>query len=158
MLQAEIHFKIKYVHYDSVKHELQTDHLKTLIDKNTFAVALATTTNVFGTTFDVIKVGQLIKAKNKETLFIVDAAQSIVHYQFDVQLAEVDFLYFSTHKAYGPQGLAVLYARTNQIEKMKPLIVGGGSAFNIGANDQVIWHDPPALFEAGSPNMMAIFG
>ena len=158
VLQKTKGFKIKYVAYNSQTHQLDLANLAQIIDENTFAVALATTTNLFGSTFDIKKVGAIIKKQNPQTLFIADASQSMLHYKFNVQADQIDCCYFSTHKAYGPQGIAVFYVTQKLAQKMKPIVVGGGSAYQIREQDEIVWNKPPDIFEAGSPNMLGIFG
>jgi len=53
--------------------------------------------NVTGQIFDLEKVGSL---KRPETLFVVDASQSIPHMQVDVKKLNCDFLFFTGHKIF----------------------------------------------------------
>jgi cysteine desulfurase/selenocysteine lyase len=90
-------------------------------------------------------------------LCLVDAAQSIAHMPVDVQAIDCDFLAFSGHKAYGPTGIGVLYAKRALLEATPPYHVGGGMV-QIVRWDRLVWAEPPAKFEAGTPPIAEAIG
>lgn len=62
--------------------------------------------NVTGQVFDLEKVGKL---KRDDTLFIVDASQSIPHMPVNVKKLHCDFLFFTGHKVFADSGIGVLW-------------------------------------------------
>ncbi len=91
-------------------------------------------------------------------LVVVDGAQSVPHMKVDVKELDVDFLAFSAHKMCGPTGVGVLYGKYDLLKKMKPLIVGGGMNGNFDSDGEVLYHEPPHFYEAGTPNIAGVIG
>jgi cysteine desulfurase / selenocysteine lyase len=56
--------------------------------------------------FDLQRVGKL---KREDTIFIVDASQSVPHMKVDVQIIDCDFLFFTGHKVFADSGIGVLW-------------------------------------------------
>lgn len=127
---------------------LNLDDLEHLLTERTRLVAVSHISNVLGTVNPVEAICQ--RAHAAGALCLVDAAQSIAHMPVDVQTIGCDFLAFSGHKAYGPTGIGVLYAKRALLESMPPYHVGGGMV-QIVRWDRVVWAEPPAKFEAGTP-------
>jgi selenocysteine lyase/cysteine desulfurase len=47
--------------------------------------------------------------KREDTLFIVDASQSVPHMKVDVKIIGCDFLFFTGHKVFADSGIGILY-------------------------------------------------
>ena len=60
-------------------------------------------------------------AHARGALVLLDAAQSLSHIPIDVRALGVDFLAASSHKAFGPSGVGVLYARADLLAKPRAL-------------------------------------
>lgn len=127
---------------------LNLDDLEQLLTERTRLVAVSHISNVLGTVNPVAAICQ--RAHAAGALCLVDAAQSIAHMPVDVQAIDCDFLAFSGHKAYGPTGIGVLYAKRALLEATPPYHVGGGMV-QIVRWDRLVWAEPPAKFEAGTP-------
>ena len=127
---------------------LNLDDLERLLTERTRLVAVSHISNVLGTVNPVAAICQ--RAHAAGALCLVDAAQSVAHMPVDVQTIDCDFLAFSGHKAYGPTGIGVLYAKRALLEAMPPYHVGGGIV-QIVRWDRLVWAEPPAKFEAGTP-------
>ena len=127
---------------------LNLDDLDRLLTERTRLVAVSHISNVLGTVNPVAAICQ--RAHAAGALCLVDAAQSVAHMPVDVQAIDCDFLAFSGHKAYGPTGIGVLYAKRALLEAMPPYHVGGGMV-QIVRWDRLVWAEPPAKFEAGTP-------
>ena len=56
---------------------------------------------------------------------LIDGAQSLQHFQIDVQSLDCDFFVFSGHKVFGPTGIGVLYGKKEILEEMPPYQGGG---------------------------------
>ncbi len=124
------------------------DDLRALIRKNTKAVIINHGSNVTGT----VQPLQGIRKAIGETIFIVDACQTIGSCPIDVQKDGIDLLCFSCHKSlYSIQGLGALYIREGI--DLVPLRFGG-----TGSKSELI-EQPlflPDRYESGTPNTPAI--
>ncbi|MBE6022803.1 MAG: cysteine desulfurase [Cellulosilyticum sp.] len=111
------------------KGEINLDELREAIDEQTILVSIMHVNNEIGTIQPIERIGQLIKEKNKETIFHVDAVQSFGKLPIHVKRAKIDFLSCSAHKFYGPRGVGILYK--NKTVRMQSLVYGGGQQKNI---------------------------
>lgn len=88
---------------------------------------------------------------------LVDGAQLIPHSPFDMKDVNsdehIDYLAFSSHKMYSPFGIGVLVAPRDDFLEGFSEQIGGGTVKHVTMKD-VLWDDPPAKEEAGTPNLM----
>lgn len=129
--------------------------IDSLIDVNTAVVALTHQSNVTGAITDVATIAE--RVRRVDSLFVLDACQSVPHMRVDVQNLDVDFLAFSGHKALGPTGVGVLWGRYELLEQMPPMITGG-SMIESATISTATFAKPPKRFEAGVPNMAQAVG
>jgi cysteine desulfurase/selenocysteine lyase len=87
----------------------------------------------------------------------VDGAQAVPHMAVDVQALDCDFYAFSGHKVYGPSGVGVLYGKEELLKSMAPY-QGGGDMIRLVTLEKTEYADPPARFEAGTPNIAGVIG
>ena len=130
----------------------QSEFLKRL-SKKTKIVSITHVSNTLGTVNpikEMIKAAHAVGAK-----FCVDAAQSIPHMSIDVQDLDCDFLVFSAHKVYGPDGLGVLYGKENLLNELPPY-QGGGSMISEVTFEKTTYNSLPNKFEAGTPAISAV--
>ena len=128
---------------------------KKKITNKTAILSVAHASNTLGT---INPIQELIKiAKKKNTLTIVDAAQSIPHIKVDVKKLDCDFLVFSGHKILGPTGIGVLYGKKHLLEKLKPFNFGGDMIKSVSF-ENAVWNDSPEKFEAGTQNIIGAIG
>ena len=118
------------------KGEILLDELREAIDEKTLLVSIMHVNNEIGTIQAVEQIGQIIKEKNKETLFHVDAVQSFGKIPIHVKRAKIDFLSCSAHKFYGPRGVGLLYK--NKAVRMQSLVYGGGQQKNVRSGTENI--------------------
>jgi cysteine desulfurase / selenocysteine lyase len=118
--------------------------------KHVKLVTFAHISNVLGTINPVKEITDL--AHEAGALVHVDAAQSAARQKIDVKATGVDFLSFSSHKMYGPDGIGVLYGRRELLKGMDPWIVGGGMIRRV-TKDEFEVDEVPWKFEAGTPNI-----
>lgn len=104
--------------------QVDLEALKQAIRKETVLVSIILINNETGAVQPVEEIGKIIKEKNGDTLFHVDAVQAFGKYPIDVQRMKIDLLTMSGHKIHGPKGVGVLYLRNQK--KVKPYIIGGG--------------------------------
>lgn len=98
--------------------------LEAAIRPDTVLVSVILVNNETGTVQDATSIGKLIKEKNPQTLFHLDAVQAFGKYPIDVEKMKVDLLTMSGHKIHAPKGTGMLYMRKGR--KVKPLMLGGG--------------------------------
>jgi cysteine desulfurase family protein len=125
------------------------------IQSNTKMVVINHASNVTGTLLPIREVGRI--ARERDLLFLVDAAQTAGTYPIDMGKEEIDLLAFTGHKSlYGPQGTGglVIGERVNGKE-MIPLKQGGtGSRSEFEEQPDFL----PDRFESGTPNGVGIAG
>lgn len=152
-LQATIGIEIKYLPVDNVGL-VQLTNLK--LDKKTKVISLAALTNVLGTVQPIAELSHLVHAQ--KGYLVVDAAQMIAHHKIDVQKYDIDYLCFSSHKMYGPNGVGVLYGKKELLDKMYPIGLGGGMNARFYREGKIVLKETPYKFEAGTPNIEGVIG
>jgi cysteine desulfurase/selenocysteine lyase len=135
--------------------------LESLLGPKTRLVSIGHVSNVTGCIAPVAEVVRAAHARGIPVL--LDAAQSISHLPIDVRALDVDFLAASSHKAFGPSGVGILYAKRERLKDFPPYQVGGGMvAMNedilAGAPSHLVLRDVPFRFEAGTPAIEATIG
>lgn len=154
-LEKEIGIKVKYIPLDK-DLKLSVENLENAITDRTKLVSIAHVTNTIGDVRDIKRIGKLLDSKN--IYFVVDAAQSAGHRKIDVVESNIDFLAFSGHKMLGPTGIGVLYGKLEILKELSPVRVGGGMNSVFESSGYVEYKNPPARFEAGTPNIEGVIG
>ena len=142
---------------DTLKHLEKLGHEVTLIDPNaegvisieslsaamqsdTGLVSIMHVNNETGVIQDIESFGAL--AKQHDTVFHVDAAQSAGKLPINVETMNVDLLSMCAHKVYGPKGCGALFVRSHLQKHLSPLLFGGGQEKRIRpgtyANHQIV--------------------
>lgn len=132
------------------KGELRLEELDHLLTPRTKVVTVTHVSNVLGTVNPVREIADRAHAVGARV--VVDAAQSAPHRKVDVQALGADFLAFSGHKTLGPMGIGVLWGRPEMLAEMPPYS-GGGEMITEVHLDRASFREPPARFEAGTPNV-----
>ena len=147
MIAAKKGAKIVVVPVDD-NGEISLEEFKKYLSNKTKIVSIVHTSNTLGTT-NPIK-GMIKLAHEAGAKIAIDAAQSIAHEKIDVQDLDCDFLVFSAHKMYGPNGLGFLYGKEELLNEMPPY-QGGGSMISEVTFEKTTYHVLPNKFEAGTP-------
>ncbi len=116
-------FEVTYLPVDD-KGVVLTDALEAAIRPDTILVSIMCVNNEIGTIEPLDKIGRIVKKKNPETLFHVDAIQGFGKLKLCPKKMGIDLMSVSGHKIYGPKGVGFLYIRDKA--KVHPLILGGG--------------------------------
>ena len=91
---------------------------------DTILVSVMHTNNEIGSVEPVAEIGRLIKEKNKDTLFHVDAVQGFGKAVLLPSRMHIDLLAASGHKIHAPKGVGLLYV--GQGVRIRNTIYGGG--------------------------------
>lgn len=154
LLQDQLGIKLKIIPITD-DGELDLVVYETLFSSRTKMVAITHASNVLGTINPLKKIIAIAHAKNVPVL--VDGAQAFPHMPVDVQALDCDFYALSSHKAYGPTGVGVLYGKTALLEKMLPY-QGGGSMIEKVSFENTTYAPLPYKFEAGTPAIADVVG
>ena len=134
---------------------LDLSNISQLITHKTKIVAITHQSNVFGT---IVPIDQIVKAaKAVGALVVLDACQSVPHFDVDVKNLDVDFLAFSGHKMLGPTGIGVLWGKSELLDQLEPALFGGSMVDSV-TMESATWAKSPRKFEAGVPNMAQAVG
>jgi cysteine desulfurase / selenocysteine lyase len=125
------------------------------IGPKTKLIAISHLSNVLGTKVDVKSITKA--AHERGVPVLVDGSQAAVHMPVDVQDLGCDFYAVTGHKLYGPSGSGAIYIKKERMAEMRPFI-GGGDMIRDVSKETVTYNDPPMMFEAGTPGIVATIG
>lgn len=135
---GEYGFKI---HYLSVNKEglIDLNELKKALTPETVLISIIYANNETGSVQPIKKISKIIKEFKKDSeypYFHTDAAQAAGHLDINVNNLGVDLMTVSSHKIYGPKGIAALYVRRGT--KIEPIIYGGGQEFGLRSATEAV--------------------
>ncbi len=133
--------------------ELDLKVYKKLLSNRVKLVAVNHVSNAIGTINPIEEMITLAHEVGAKVL--IDGAQSVAHFEIDVQALDIDFLAFSAHKLFGPTGVGVLYGKKELLEAMPPY-QGGGEMIKEVSFAGTTYNELPYKFEAGTPNIADI--
>lgn len=147
--------KVKYIELED-DFSVTLENVKKAITNKTKVISLAQVTNVIA---DIRPIKEIVEYAHKlGILVVVDASQSAPHMPIDVQDLDVDFLAFSAHKMLGPTGVGVLYGKRKLLEKVTPVLSGGGMNASFDSLGNIEYKELPDKLEAGTINIAGIIG
>jgi selenocysteine lyase/cysteine desulfurase len=127
------------------------------VDENTRLVALASCHFISGYRIDFQAIGKFLRERG--ILFCLDAIQTLG--AFPTTVEHVDFLAADAHKWFlGPCGAGLLYVRRGLQEKLNPPVYGWHNVRcpNFVAQEQIIFRNGAAKYEAGTHNLLGLVG
>ena len=131
--------------------ELLTE-IERKIKKNTRLIICNHQSNICSYSLPIHKIGEL--CKNYHVLFALDVAQSIGHYNIDMQKMNINFLSAPAHKGlYGVQGAG--FVAINSAEILDTLIEGGNGVDSLLPQMSDL---APERYEVGTLPLPAIVG
>lgn len=126
--------------------------IEAAITPETRLIALTHASNVLGTIQPVAEVGRI--ARDRDLLFLIDAAQTAGVVPIDVQAMCIDLLAFPGHKSLlGPTGTGGLYVGPRA--EVRPWREGGTGGDSLTPTQPA---DFPHTLEGGTPNVLGIAG
>lgn len=147
--------KVKFIPLDKTG-KITVENVRKMLNENVKIVSIAQVSNVLGCISDVKAIAREVHKFN--AVLVVDGAQSVSHIKTDVKDLDCDFLVFSAHKMCGPTAVGVMYGKYHLLEKMMPLMLGGGMNLHFDTDFNVKLKAVPYKFEAGTSNIEAVLG
>jgi len=126
-----------------------------LLTPRTRLVAVTHLANATGAWVPVEAIVRL--AHQRGALVLIDGCQAAPRLPVDVAALGCDFYVFSGHKTYGPTGIGALWARKEVLQDMPPYQGGGDMILSV-TFEKTLFQDPPARFEAGTPDISGAIG
>ena len=154
MLAQERGLRLEFIPV-TISGLLDLDEYRHLLEQEPRMVAFTHMSNVLGTINPAAEMISLAHQAGAVTL--VDGAQSVPHFEVDVQQLDADFLAFSGHKMCGPTGIGILYGRRSLLEEMPPFL-GGGDMIKRVELRTFLPNELPHKFEAGTPSIAEAIG
>ena len=148
LLANQLGIVIKVIPVDE-RGVLDLEAYRALLTPRTRLVAVNHVSNAFGTVNPVAEMATI--AHQHGAKILVDGAQAVPHQRVDVRAIDADFYAFSGHKAYGPTGVGVLYAKADLLEAMPPWQGGGEMIESVSFDVPTTYAAIPHKFEAGTP-------
>ncbi|BCY09072.1 cysteine desulfurase [Actinoplanes sp. L3-i22] len=134
--------------------ELDLDAYADALRAGPAVVALTACSNVTGVYQPVARLAEL--ARQAGALVLVDAAQHVPH-RGRIDAWGADFVAFSAHKMCGPTGVGVLCGKADSLERLTPMMYGGGTVDWVDA-ESVRLRKLPHRLEYGTPDIAAVLG
>ncbi|MFH1781182.1 MAG: aminotransferase class V-fold PLP-dependent enzyme [Patescibacteria group bacterium] len=157
-----INVDCRIANFDRETGQLDLNHLKSLVDKNTKLVCCTGASNFLGTKNPIKKIKEIADTSGyvqpngeKKSYLLIDGAQTVPNFFIDVRDLDVDFLVWSFHKMLAPFGIGALYAKEEILKKIRPFIYGGDMiAEGKVSPEKVEYNSLPWKFTAGTPNIL----
>lgn len=140
---AERGIVIKSVKVNTESLTLDMDDFKSKLSSKTKVVAFNYGSNAVGTISNAKEIIKLAKTVN--AISVVDAVHYALHGVLDVKELDVDFIFCSAYKFFGPH-IGVLYSKAERMDQLKTLKVSAQKNY------------APDKFETGTLNHEAIAG
>lgn len=118
-------FEVTYVPVDN-EGIIDLEFLKNSVKNTTILISVMYANNEIGTIQPIDEIAKLAKEKN--IYFHTDAVQALANLKIDVAAQNIDLMTISSHKFYGPKGIAILYVKSGV--KIESFIHGGAQERN----------------------------
>ena len=144
------------VDYDIASFSFNEDEMvrnfERLIRSNTKMIVCMHSSNVFGVTFPIKKIGELCSERNIR--FVVDGAQGAGVADIDAKRDNIDILCGAGHKCLlGPMGSGFMALKEGI--KLKPMLEGGTGSNSLS---KIVPDYSPDRYEVGTLNNVGIIG
>ncbi len=137
------------------------EDLETAIDARTRALSISQVQFLSGFRAPLPAVGELLRRRSPEALFVVDAIQSLGVFPLEVEAWGVDLVSADAHKwLLGPEGVGLGYASPRALAQIEPALEGWLAVrepFDFFDLEQPL-KESAARFEEGAYNLAGIHG
>lgn len=147
-------FRVEFINL-TPDDRLDMEDYERKLTPDTAIVSAACASNVSGVMNPLSLMARM--AHRAGALFMIDGAQGAAHLPMNVKEMEIDLGAFSGHKMYAPPGVGFLYARMEILEKMEPLLLGGGIVEKVTTEGYKLTAFPGRM-EAGTPDIAGVIG
>jgi cysteine desulfurase/selenocysteine lyase len=154
LLRERVGFTLKVAPIDATGG-LDLAGFEALLGPRTRLVSVTHLANATGALLPVEAMVRLAHGAGAKVL--IDGCQAAPRMPVDVRALGCDFYAFSGHKTYGPSGIGVLYGRKAVLDAMPPWQGGGDMIANV-TFEKTTFQEPPARFEAGTPDISGAIG
>ncbi len=131
-------FKITYLPVNK-EGIINLEDFKKALKPETLLISIIYVNNEIGSVQPIKKIGKIIKEFKKVSsplYFHVDASQASAYLDINANNLGADLMTISSHKIYGPKGIAALYIRRGT--EIKPLIFGGGQEWGLRSSTEAV--------------------
>ncbi len=139
-------YTVSYIDVDR-KGYAKLAQLEEEITDKTILVSIMHVNNEIGTINDIKKISEIIKNKNKKTVFHTDCVQSFCKHNINSKYA--DLITLSGHKIHGPKGVGALFIKKGI--RVEPVFMGGNQQKGIRSGTENV--AGIAGFAAAAENM-----
>jgi len=154
LIAREVGARIRVIPVNDAGEVMMSEYAA-LLGPRTKLVALTHASNSIGTILPVAEMTHMAHRFGARVL--VDGAQSIAHFPVDVRQLDSDFFVFSGHKIFAPTGIGVVHIKEDLLDLLPPWQGGGNMIRNV-TFEETTFAEPPARFEAGTPNIADAVG
>lgn len=148
ILKEEIGIKVEYVDVDE-NYNFDLEDFDKKYNESVKVISFTHVSNVTGQIFDLSEIG---KRKRQDTIFVVDASQSVPHMKVDVQEIWCDFLFFTGHKVFADSWIWVLWGKEQHLLDMECAFSWWGAISEV-CLDSYKSCGLPDKYEPGTPNI-----
>ena len=148
ILKDEIGINVEYVAVDE-NFDIDWKDFDQKYDQTVKVISFTHVSNVTWQVFDLAKIWE---KKREDTLFVVDASQSVPHMNVDVKAIGCDFLFFTGHKVFADSGIGVLWWKQQLLEEMECAFSWWGAISEV-CLDSYKSCGLPDKYEPGTPNV-----
>jgi cysteine desulfurase/selenocysteine lyase len=118
-------------------------------------VKLVTVGHVSNVTWTIVDVQRIKTVLRPETLFVIDASQSLSHLSYDLKTLEPDFFIGTAHKCFWYTGVGMCVIHPRWIETLSPARGGWGVIQRVDQDDFAFQKGAKAQRrEPGTPNLI----
>ena len=117
-----IGYEVTWLNVDQ-SGELDLDHLRRALRRETAVVSVMLANNETGVLFPIEEIGRIVR-ENSDAVFHVDGVQAVGKIPINLRTWPVDLFAVSGHKFHAPKGVGALYIRRGV--ELPPFIIGGG--------------------------------